>query len=332
MTGVQTCALPISKTIPLTASPTPITSNLVIAGSTSGTITDVNVTDLNILHTYDRELAVSLKSPNNTTRLLLSSLCLDNDNINLKFDDNVASTYASIPCPPTTGLFYQAGETLAPFNGQTPIGTWQLQIVDNITGNGGSLESWAIEVCVSQALLPVELVSFNAVKQQNKVALNWQTASERNNKGFYIERSTGNDFDFQRIGFVPAVTVAKPKNNYQFADQSVVPGNIYYYRLRQEDTDGHFVYSDVKSVAFEGAAGLLQIAPNPARTAVSLSIDTDDKEGTYTVNVFSNDGRLVLSRVMPITEPIDISAWPDGVYTIQALTERKIWTGKVVKI
>ena len=204
------------------------------------------------------------------------------------------------------------------------------QIVDNVAGNGGSLQSWSIEVCMNQQLLPVELVSFNAVKQQNAVALNWETATERNNKGFYVERSTGSDFDFQRVGFVPAVTNIQPKNHYLFTDPTVVPGNIYYYRLRQEDTDGHFVYSDVKSIAFEGAAGLLQIAPNPARTAISLTIDAGEKEATYSINVFSNDGRLVLSRLMPITEPIDISTWPDGVYTVQALTERKVWIGKVV--
>ena len=322
----------VPKTIPLTASATPITSNIVIGGSTTGTITDVNVTDLNILHTFDRELVVSLKSPANTIRSLFAGLCLDNDNVNLKFDDNASNTYGAIPCPPTTGLTYQSNETMAAFNGQAPVGTWQLQIVDNVAGNGGSLQSWSVEICLNQQLLPVELVSFSAVKQQNTVALNWETATERNNRGFYVERSTGSDFDFQRVGFVPAVAKIQSKNHYRFTDPTVVPGNIYYYRLRQEDIDGHFVYSDVKSVAFEGVAGLLQIAPNPARTAITLTIDAGEKEATYTINVFSNDGRLVLSRLMPITELIDISAWPDGVYTVQALTERKVWIGKVVKI
>lgn len=322
----------VPKVIPVNASATPITSNIVIGGSTSGTIADVNVTDLNILHTYDRELTVSLKSPNNTVRNLFGSLCLDNDDVNLKFDDNAANAYTSIPCPPTTGLYYQPSQTLAGFNSQTPLGTWQLQIVDNVAGNGGSLQSWSIEVCLTQELLPVELLSFTARKQQNEVLLNWQTALERNNKGFHIERSLNNNLDFRTIGFTPAVTEIKAKNNYAFTDRDVVPGNIYYYRLRQEDIDGTSTYSDVQSVIFEGRAGILQITPNPARTLLNLSIGADNQEDMFEIRILDQTGKLVMSRRQSVADQIAVADLPNGVYTVQVLSDQKIWAGRVVKL
>lgn len=39
-------------------------------------------------------------------------------------------------------------------------------------------------------MVPVELTSFAAVVNENKVTLNWTTASETNNSGFEVERKS----------------------------------------------------------------------------------------------------------------------------------------------
>ena len=54
---------------------------------------------------------------------------------------------------------------------------------------------------VTSGLLPVELVAFQAEERNENIHLSWSTASEINNEGFEIERSTdGRNFDF--IDFV----------------------------------------------------------------------------------------------------------------------------------
>ena len=52
--------------------------------------------------------------------------------------------------------------------------------------------------CEDEAItpLPVELLSFEGKATQSGIELNWETASESNNQGFDVERSTdGKNFD-----------------------------------------------------------------------------------------------------------------------------------------
>ena len=96
----------------------------------------------------------------------------------------------------------------------------------------------------SNAAIPVELMSFNG-KVQNKTdaALNWQTASERGNAFFDIERS----FDgtkFEKIGQIKGNGTSNTPHFYNFIDRNVANGFVYY-RLRQTDFDGKEVLSNV---------------------------------------------------------------------------------------
>lgn len=132
--------------IAISASGTPtITSTINVP--IGGTITDVNVYNLTGLHTYVSDLAVTLTSPTGTSVTLFSGICTSMDNFDLNFDDG--ATPGAIPCPPTTGGTYQPSGTLSSFNGENSTGNWVLTIADMYNLDGGSLESWSLEVCVS---------------------------------------------------------------------------------------------------------------------------------------------------------------------------------------
>ena len=91
--------------------------------------------------------------------------------------------------------------------------------------------------------IPVELTSFRATYSKNDVQLNWSTASELNNLGFEIERST-NRSDWRIIGFREGKGTSTEPQEYSFTDDLF--GNnsyILYYRLQQIDFDGSFEYS-----------------------------------------------------------------------------------------
>lgn len=72
---------------------------------------------------------------------------------------------------------------------------------------GGEGTACAVEGQVSECafveivLLPVELVSFDALAQEGGVVLVWETATETNNSGFEVEMASGSDH-FQTIDFV----------------------------------------------------------------------------------------------------------------------------------
>jgi uncharacterized protein (DUF1501 family) len=132
--------------------------------------------------------------------------------------------------------------------------------------------------------LPVEWVDFVAEAGEDRIALQWQTASEVNNRGFGVERSQDGR-DFEEIAFVAGRGSAATYREY---DRDVHGGRTYYYRLRQEDTDGQVTFSKVVSAAVLGAGNDLVVGlpyPNPVREAATVKIytptDTDVRYGVY---------------------------------------------------
>ena len=111
----------------------------------SGKITDLNVSNLDINHTFLADLDVVLEAPDGMMTILFSNACGDQDNFNLVLDDE--ATGAIFPCPATNGMTYQPHGTLAAFNGRNSQGIWKLHIVDYYAQDGGTLNSWSLEIC-----------------------------------------------------------------------------------------------------------------------------------------------------------------------------------------
>ncbi|MBX3008443.1 MAG: T9SS type A sorting domain-containing protein [Melioribacteraceae bacterium] len=134
--------------------------------------------------------------------------------------------------------------------------------------------------------LPVELTSFSADVNGNKVVLNWETATEINNYGFEVERrsfdadasSLGNSSlksNWSTIGFVQGNGNSNSPKNYSFIDINPPRGKVEY-RLKQIDYDGSFEYSQIVTVNVESPTqfSLQQNYPNPFNpiTTIKYSI------------------------------------------------------------
>jgi hypothetical protein len=154
----------------------------------------------------------------------------------------------------------------------------------------------------SDSPLPVVLTSFSASVNNGKVVLNWQTATEVNNYGFEVERSTvishqssviseqstsgGNpqsEIDnpkWEKVGFVEGNGTSNSPKEYSLIDESPVVGNLQY-RLKQIDTDGNYKYysniaevnfnvTDVKEKQLPKEFSLSQNYPNPFNPATKI--------------------------------------------------------------
>ncbi len=117
----------------------------------TGTITDVNVANLNISHTYIQDVIVTLTSPSGTAIALLNQPCAGQDNIFMDLDDEASS--GSFPCPPTNGQAYQPVDLLSIFDGEEANGVWTLRVYD-VYGplDGGSLDGWGLEISLHCAV------------------------------------------------------------------------------------------------------------------------------------------------------------------------------------
>lgn len=127
--------LPISNTSPATAS---------IIVPTTANVGDVNVR-FSALHTYDRDMVISLTSPTGTTVVLSNQRGGSGDNYtNTVFDDEAATAIGS-GSPPFTGSF-RPDQSLSVFDDQPMNGTWQLTVVDKATGDSGTLQQFQLDI------------------------------------------------------------------------------------------------------------------------------------------------------------------------------------------
>ncbi|WP_190811532.1 proprotein convertase P-domain-containing protein [Flagellimonas sp. S3867] len=130
------------------------TLNSNLSGFSSGVITDVNVT-LNITHTWDADLNISLTSPGGTTVLLSDDNGGSGDNYSGTILDDAAGTAITAGTAPFAGTFSPEGN-LSDFNGEDPSGTWTLSIFDDAGGDTGTLHGFSIHIC-STAATPTDL-------------------------------------------------------------------------------------------------------------------------------------------------------------------------------
>ncbi|MGE5810106.1 MAG: hypothetical protein ACM339_01290 [Ignavibacteria bacterium] len=131
-----------------------------------------------------------------------------------------------------------------------------------------NLGSWLNE----NTPLPVELSSFSASVLNGKVVLKWTTASELNNRGFEVEKSSNNS-GFVSVGFVPGSGTSAEENNYVFTISDADTG-IQYYRLKQIDTDGSVKYSKIINIRVNIAPlkfNLAQNYPNPFNPSTTIN-------------------------------------------------------------
>lgn len=116
--------------------------------------------------------------------------------------------------------------------------------------------------------LPVTFSEFTAVRNKTRVAVKWQTSTEMNNKGFYVQCNTGNGWNNKAFVFSAANDgYSTAPLNYSFNDLNNFPG-VSQYRIAQVDIDGAVKYSNIQLVNSEQAAGQVHVYPNPSATGM----------------------------------------------------------------
>ena len=158
----------------------------------------------------------------------------------------------------------------------------------------------------TDALLPVELMDFQVtIVDENKSKLSWQTASELNNEGFSIQRSSL-DEEWIEIGFLPGHGASTRLQTYHFYDEKPL-GGINYYRLGQIDFDGTIHYSPIRSIAFTKQKKLL-VYPNPVKQFLYV-------DGTLKSRYRISDSHGITQKSDTLTKKsIDVSNLTPGIY------------------
>jgi hypothetical protein len=185
--------------------------------------------------------------------------------------------------------------------------------------------------------IPVELVSFVAnVQPDCTIMLNWETATEINNKGFEIQRSNGGEFE--PIAFVNGNGTITEVQAYSYLDRDV-KGGTYSYRLKQVDFDGTFKYSKVVNVDVTTPAvyTLGQNYPNPfnSSTTIRYSIPNQSKVIIKVFDILGKEIGILVNEEKPAGNyEIDFNAseLPSGVYFYQLKAGDFVETKKMIPL
>ncbi len=110
-----------------------------------GRVRAVSVLAVDSVHPAVAELELRLTGPSGSEVLLLEGACAGAAQLRTAFDDLETSP---VPCPPNDGLAHRPLEPLAAFFGEPAGGTWTLRVRDRVGGQTGSLNAWALRVCV----------------------------------------------------------------------------------------------------------------------------------------------------------------------------------------
>ena len=236
--------------------------------------------------------------------------------------------------------------------------TQVINLQNNVTltgmGNGGSLTGPAIAGSnniasqtpgaspVNRAwrnimfILPVSFIDVWLTSTGNNYTLAWTVADEVNIKEYIVERS----FDGQN--FIAIGTVVYRNNDgriqtYKYNDVALSGNNDRaYYRIREVDMDGKYMYSKVVSNKSISKETSIIVAGNPVtNNHITLNISSE-KPGTVTIRLIDLNGRVLSSRLQSINNgdnTVRLSAntgyLANGTYILQVFINGKLSVQKV---
>lgn len=169
---------------------------------------------------------------------------------------------------------------------------------------------------VTNSILPLRFISFNAESKTSDIQLSWVTADEINNSYFEVQRSV-DGIHFNAIAFVDKKKYAGTEQQYNFSDATPFNGTNYY-RLKQVDMNGSYSYSAIISVLAKADNNLIAAVSNPVTNSrLKLSI-----QHATLINIYNASGSLVYSKTMAAgIQEINVTAFSKGVYLVKANSE-----------
>ena len=205
----------------------------------AGTIKDVNVRIGSLTHTWVGDLRIDLTSPGGTTVNLVNrpgGINNGGDNLtNTVFDDEAAVAIGSGgTSAPYSGSFRPQSDQLSRLDNESQQGTWTLKLVDFLTPDPGTLQSWGGDVgpavCGSGGgSAPGPISGLAASGQAAAVALDWDDTADAS--GYYVFRRNPDGVGYPAL---PTATVGASA----FTDGGRSPGVPYCYKVQAHNGSG----------------------------------------------------------------------------------------------
>lgn len=184
--------------------------------------------------------------------------------------------------------------------------------------------------------LPVKWLFVDAQWKNNDGIITWVTATESNNRGFYVERFSEECNDFETIAYLEGNGNSEFSNFYEYIDENLKyrKPDIFYFRIKQIDFDNSFSYSPIVYLTKQKENNNnnnnnndlcveYYIYPNPSRKNEDLSIliKTLERHELFEIKLYDALGkeifydRIIAKRGMNLYN-LNLDWFNTGVYVI----------------
>ena len=162
---------------------------------------------------------------------------------------------------------------------------------------------------------PVTQLVLKCTNQHDKVLLQWKTETEINSSYFTVEKS-GDGEKFLPIGNVVAAGNSSSLKNYSSTDKEPVNGRNYY-RTKEVDRDGKYMYSNVVSTVFDKTISI--VYPNPTSGNITLKVN-NFSEASLSYQLVNVDGKTLKANIIKASETlIQLTHFPSGTYILNII-------------
>ena len=183
--------------------------------------------------------------------------------------------------------------------------------------------------------LPVELKEIKSTCIDNRMKIQWITASEYNTSHYSILHSQDGK-DWETLSTVSGAGTSSDEIEYSYTDENI-RSTSSYYKVIQYDIDGQYTdFGILNSNCYLKINLELSTYPNPSQESFALQISTLEQTdtGIYAVNIRDISGRLLNSQKIELETGTTNLYFNDltfktGCYTVELIHESG--RGKVIR-
>lgn len=184
-------------------------------------------------------------------------------------------------------------------------------------------------------ILPLRWLEMSADPGEKGNRLTWKVAQEKNNMVFEIHRSKTPLSRWEKVGLLGSLGDSYSVREYGFEDESASRFTNYYYRIRQIDWNGRYSWSPVFKVipSKDFHTERMTVYPNPYESGrIKLHLPGYQYETDLELTLRDAQGKLIAKikydeyKLSQIAEHL-----ASGIYLIQVVYDRKVYTGRLIR-
>jgi hypothetical protein len=166
--------------------------------------------------------------------------------------------------------------------------------------------------------LPITLISFSAIYNNDAVQLTWATASEAGSNYFTVSRS-GDGVNFTTFTRVKGAGNSTEEKDYSYTDLTA-PDGVNYYKLQQTDYDGVTTQDAIVAVTINESGKTARVMPNPVKNSCIVTFNDSEAE-YFQLSIYDLMGRETIVQNIQSFKgsnaiELNTSGLADGIYII----------------